>query len=355
MKFGIIGCGNISKKHIFALNKLRDADVYVSAVCDSSSERAEAAAELSGGQKFENYREMLDKADIDIVSILSPSGLHTEHALASLQAGKDVVIEKPLALNFDDGERIVRLADEVGRRVFVVKQNRFNPPVRLARTELEAGNFGRLVLGTVRMRWRRLQDYYDSDSWRGTWAHDGGVLANQAAHHIDLLQWFFGEVESVHCRTATQLVDIEVEDTAVATLKFTNGALGIIEATTATRPKDLEGSLSILGERGTVVIGGFAANEAEVWKFAGRDDDAEARTLAELAETPANFVSPHYQFLNEVIASVRENRRALVDGLEGMKNLRLVHALYESAHTGREVAVSFRPRHSRLGESIADS
>ena len=152
-------------------------------------------------------------------------------------------------------------------RLFVVKQNRFNVPVVKAREALEAGRFGKLVLGTVRVRWCRDQSYYDQDAWRGTWAQDGGVLANQASHHVDMLGWFMGPVESVHARSARALVDIEAEDTAVATLKFRNGALGIIEATGATRPKDLEGSLSVLGEGGTVEIGGFAVNEIRHWNF----------------------------------------------------------------------------------------
>src|SRR3954466_16028466 len=183
---------------------------------------------------------MLARDDIDAVAVLTPSGMHPQHAIACARAGKHVVVEKPMALRLQDGDDMIRACDEAGVKLFVVKQNRFNVSIVKAREALDAGRFGHLVLGTVRVRWCRDQEYYDQDAWRGTWALDGGVLSNQASHHVDLLQWMFGPVESVFAKTSTALGDIEAEDTAVVVLKFRSGALGIIEATTATRPVDLE-------------------------------------------------------------------------------------------------------------------
>ncbi len=258
--FGLIGCGRIAARHADLLGDNHIANARVVAVCDSESGRADAMAQRLGVVAYHDIDRILADASVDIVSILTPSGMHAEHAIAAARAGKHVLVEKPMALRLDDAEAMMRACDQAGVKLFVVKQNRFNVPVVQARKALDAGRFGRLVLGTVRVRWCRTQDYYDQDAWRGSWSLDGGVLANQASHHVDLLEWFMGDVESVQARAVTALVDIEAEDTAVAILKFRNGALGIIEATTAVRPKDLEGSLSIMGDGGSVVIGGFAVN-----------------------------------------------------------------------------------------------
>src|SRR6266851_1217691 len=189
--------------------------------------------------------------------------MHPAHVIACAKAGKHVVVEKPMALRLQDADDMIRACDQAGVKMFIVKQNRFNVPVVKAREALDAGRFGKLILGTVRVRWCRDQAYHDQDPWLGTWAYDGGVLSNQASHHVDRLEWFFGDVVSVHARATTALAKIETEYTAVATLKFRNGALGIIEA----RPTDLEGSLSVLGERGMVEIAGFAVNQIRHWRF----------------------------------------------------------------------------------------
>src|ERR1700722_6272048 len=182
--------------------------------------------------------EMVASTNPDVLVILTESGRHAEHAIALAPHGKHIIVEKPMALTLDDADEMIRACDRHGVRLFVVKQNRFNVPVTKLRQALERGRFGKLVLGTVRVRWCRRQDYYDQDAWRGTWALDGGVLSNQASHHIDLLEWMMGDVESVFAKARTALVDIETEDTGVVIIKFKNGALGIVEATTATRPKD---------------------------------------------------------------------------------------------------------------------
>lgn len=243
----------------------------------------------------------------------------------------------------------IRACDEAGVKLFVVKQNRFNVPVLKAREALEAGRFGKLVLGTVRVRWCREQAYYDQDSWRGTWAYDGAVLTNQASHCIDLLEWFFGDVISVHARAITALVRIEAEDTAVATLKFKNGALGIIEATTATRPTNLECSLSILGEKGVVEIAGLAVNKIRHWRFVD-ELPSDKDVIERFSVNPPNVYGfGHQAYYQHVVDCLSNQRSALVDGLEGRKSLELISALYESIETGQEVALRLTPRLGRLG------
>jgi predicted dehydrogenase len=221
--------------------------------------------------------------------------------------------------------------------------------VQKLRSALDEGRFGKLVMGTVRVRWCRTQKYYDQDAWRGTWAMDGGVFTNQASHHIDLLEWMLGEPESVFAKSRTALVDIEAEDTGVAIIKFRNGALGVIEATTATRPKDLEGSISILGEKGTVEISGFAVNEMKVWNFTERKDE-DSLVLDNYRQNPPNVYGfGHVAYLEHVVDAILHGKKALVDGLEGRKSLELITALYESIETGREVFLRFRPQQCRLG------
>ena len=318
-------------------------------VCDVIRERADALSKRFGVPAFYDLAQLLEQREVDVVSVLTPSGLHPAHAIAIAKAGKHVVVEKPMALRLQDADDMIRACDEAGVKLFVVKQNRFNVPVVKAREALDAGRFGRLILGTVRVRWCRDQAYYDQDSWRGTWAYDGGVLSNQASHHVDMLEWFFGEVVSVHARAVTALAKIETEDTAVATLKFRNGALGIIEATTAARPTDLEGSLSILGEGGTVEIAGFAVNQIRHWRFVD-ELPSDREVVEKFSVNPPNVYGfGHQAYYQHVVDCVVHQRAALVDGLEGRKSLELISALYESIETGEEVSLRFAPRLSRLG------
>lgn len=348
LKFALLGCGRIARKHVDALTKVEGATLV--AVCDANVERARAIAEPLHIPYFADADEMLKSVpEVDVVNVLTPTGYHARHTIQCASYGKHVVVEKPMALRLEDADDMILACDRAGVRLFVVKQNRYNVPVQRLRRELETGRFGKLVMGTVRVRWCRRQEYYDQDAWRGTWELDGGVLANQASHHVDLLMWMLGDVQSVYAKTATQLVDVETEDTAAVVLQFTSGALGIIEATTATRPVDLEGSLSILGERGTVVIGGFAVNELVTWKF--QDKTAADDTVIEESRTmPDNVYGfGHQAFMENVIRTIRGQGAALVDGLEGRKSIEVINAIYESVHTAREVTLRYRPRHSPLG------
>lgn len=320
------------------------------AVCDVVRERADAIASRFGVPAFYSIDEFLNHKDMQAVSVLTPSGMHPAHVIAAAKAGKHVIVEKPMALRLEDADVMMNACDAAAVKLFVVKQNRFNVPVKKAREALEAGRFGRLILGTVRVRWCRDQAYYDQDKWRGTWAYDGGVLANQASHHVDMLEWFFGDVVSVHARAATALVNIEAEDTAVATLKFRNGALGIIEATTAVRPTDLEGSLSILGEGGAVEIAGFAVNKIRHWQFS-KELDSDREVIERFSVNPPNVYGfGHQAYYEHVVKCLNDQSPALVDGLQGRKSLELISALYESIETGKEVSLKFAPQLCRLGE-----
>jgi len=254
-----------------------------------------------------------------------------------------------MALTLADADRMIAACDGAGVRLFVVKQNRFNVPVVQARAALKAGRFGRLVLGTVRVRWCRDQSYYDHDAWRGTWALDGGVLANQASHHVDMLSWFMGDVESVHARGVTALVDIEAEDTAVATLKFRSGALGVIEATGCARPKDMEGSLSILGSGGAVEIAGFAVNRIRTWQFV-EPSAGDAEVMEKFSVNPPNVYGfGHQAYYEHVVDCLANGATALVDGHHGKQSLELIMALYESIASGREVALPLQVERCPLG------
>lgn len=350
LKFCLIGCGRISRKHADALaNQIDDAELV--AVADVKPERAEALANEFNCMAYTDYNQMLSEKPCDVVCILSESGLHAKHSVdVARHFKKHIVVEKPMALTLNDADAMIRACDESGVRLFVVKQNRYNIPVVKLREALEAGRFGKLVMGTVRVRWMRDQSYYDQDSWRGTWAMDGGVFANQASHHIDLLEWMMGDVDSVYAKGATQLVDIETEDTGAAILKFRNGALGIVEATTAARPKDLEGSISILGEGGAVEIGGFAINEIKTWNFA-QPQAEDAQVIETHRVNPPNcYGFGHIEYLRNVIISIQNRSAALVDGLEGRRSLELVTAIYESIETGREIPMRFHPHQCKLGQ-----
>jgi len=345
--FGVVGCGRVSEKH---LQSIRDADKSrLVAVCDVVEEKARDKGEKYGVPWYTSMEAMVEaQPGIDVIDILTPSGDHAATTLAALDMGKHVLVEKPMALTLDDAEAMILKADRAGRRLFVVKQNRYNKPVVRARQLFDEGAFGQMVMGTVRVRWCRPQAYYDRDEWRGTWRWDGGVLSNQASHHIDLLQWFMGEPESVYAVGRTALVDIECEDTAAAVIQFRGGAVGIVEATNATRPRDLEGSLSLMGSKGSVVIGGFAVNQVQAWQFEDRETPADV--LTDLSTQPPDVYGfGHRQVIENVCESLQSDTAALVEGWEGMKSLRLTMAFYESIETGKPISMRFRPNRCRLG------
>lgn len=349
LRFALVGCGRISKRHSELLGNHQIKNAELVAVCDLIEEKALRIAKEFSIPAYTDMHTMMKSENIDVVVVLTESGNHARHVVELAAYGKHIVVEKPMALTLDDADMMIGACDRFGAKLFVVKQNRFNVPVVKAREALEAGRFGKLVLGTVRVRWCRPQSYYDQDSWRGTWAFDGGVLTNQASHHVDLLEWMLGDVESVYAMSTTALVNIEAEDTAVVTLKFKNGALGVIEATTAARPKDLEGSLSILGEQGTVVIEGFAVNQMKTWNFIEPEPGDEDVMERYSVNPPSVYGFGHQAYYEHVVDCIINNKQHLVDGLQGRRSLELISAIYESIETKKEVYLRFKPNHCRLG------
>ena len=352
INFALVGCGRISKRHSELLGENQIAGAQLVAVCDKVVSKAEAIADKYSVPAYACLHEMMKTEKVDVVVVLTQSGLHAQHAIELAPYGAHVVVEKPMALTIDDADSMIEACDKYGVKLFVVKQNRFNVPVVQLRKALDQGRFGKLFMGTVRVRWARNQAYYDQDPWRGTWAMDGGVLTNQASHHVDLLQYMFGAVDSVYAKGITALANIEAEDTAAVILKFRNGALGIIEATTAIRPKDLEGSLSILGEKGSAEIGGFAVNKMLHWNF--QDPISEDEDVMEkYSVNPPNVYGfGHQAYYDHVVESIQENKPHMVDGLQGRKSVELISAIYESMETRKEVFLRFRPEHCKLGERL---
>jgi predicted dehydrogenase len=288
--------------------------------------------------------QMMSKENIDVVVVLTESGNHAKNVVDLAAYGKDIIVEKPMALTLEDADLMINACDSAGIRLFVVKQNRFNVPVQKLKEALDAKKFGKLIMGTIRVRWCRTQEYYDQDKWRGTWLMDGGVLTNQASHHVDLLEWMMGPVESVFAKSITALANIEAEDTAVV-----SGALGLIEATTAVRPTDLEGSISVLGEKGSVEIAGFAVNQMKTWKFED-SSDADIDVMNRYSENPPNVYGfGHKAYYDNVVYSIKNDKKHLIDGLEGRKSLELINAIYESVETGAEISLRFNPKKCKLG------
>lgn len=342
----LVGCGRISERHLKVIEQIPELKLL--GVCDVQAERAEQAAAEWKVPAFTDALAMVKSIKPDIAAILTDSGSHP--GIGSLLAPHVpvLVVEKPMSLTLEDADHLIETCETNGTRLFVVKQNRFNPAIQQLRRAVDQGRFGKMVLGTVRIRWARPQAYYDHDAWRGTWKLDGGVFTNQASHHIDLLQWLMGPVESVKSYISTRLVKIEVEDTGVAVLKFKSGALGVIEATTATRPKDLEGSISVLGETGSVVVGGFSVNRMVTWNFTEpAPEDLEAQLA--IADPPNVYGLGHKPFYEDILACLESRKRSMLDGLEGRKSLEIINALYESAFTGKEVHLHYVPHSVPLG------
>ncbi|HEU4990175.1 MAG: Gfo/Idh/MocA family oxidoreductase [Gemmatimonadota bacterium] len=336
----LVGCGRISKNHFDAIAKTDG--LRLSAVCDVDEARARAAGTEHGVPWFTSVDDLLRDAACDIVALCTPSGLHAPQGVAAAKAGKHVLSEKPMATSLAAADELVDACDAAGVHLFVVKQNRLNPPIQLVRRAVEKGRFGRIYLANVTVRWQRPQEYYDAAPWRGTWEFDGGAIMNQASHYVDLIQWLVGPVESVVAKTATQARRIEAEDSGAAVLKFRSGALGVIEVNVLTFPRNLEGSITILGEKGSVKIGGTAVNKVEHWQFAEYDDDD--KLVDSVNTNPPNVYGfGHLGYYQNVLAVLRGEAKPDTDGRAGRKSLELILAIYESARTGETVPIPLKP------------
>lgn len=339
VRVGLVGCGRISKNHFDAIRRVDGLELV--AVADIDADRARNAGEEQGVESYHSLDAMVSRAKLDLVSICTPSGLHSAQGIEAAKAGKHVVTEKPMSITLAQADALVQACDAAGVHLFVVKQNRLNPPIQLLKRAVDKNRFGRIYMGNVTVRWQRPQEYYEAEPWRGTWEFDGGAIMNQASHYVDLMQWLVGPVESVLAKTATQARRIEAEDSGIGILKFRSGALGVIEVNVLTYPKNLEGSITLLGEKGSVKIGGTAVNRVEHWVFADYDDDDK---LIEAANTnpPNVYGFGHEGYYRNVLAVLHGRAKPETDGRAGRKSLELILGIYESAKTGREVPIPLR-------------
>ena len=337
IRFAIVGCGRISKNHFESIAKHHDRAELV-AVCDVDPSALAGAASSYGVPGFSSLEALLEGSDPDIVVLTTPSGLHPQQTIQVARAGRHVMTEKPMATRWEDGKRMVEECDKAGVRLFVVKQNRRNATLQLLKRAVEEKRFGRLYMVNINVFWTRPQEYYDSAKWRGTWEFDGGAFMNQASHYVDLLDWLIGPVESVMAYTATLARNIEVEDSGVAALRWRSGAMGTLNVTMLTYPKNLEGSITILGEKGTVRIGGVAVNEIQEWKFSEARPEDEAIGNASY-QTTSVYGFGHPLYYDNVIRTLRGEAEPETDGREGLKSLELLIAMYLSARDGRRVAL----------------
>jgi len=336
---GLVGCGRIAPRHVDAIDKTDGLEL--AATCDIRIDRAEEIAGPRGLPAYDRMQTMLDEAEIDCVVVCTPSGMHARQGIRGARAGKHVILEKPMCTMLEDADELIRACDDARIRLFVVKQNRLNPPIRLLKHAIDKGRFGQLYSANVTVRWTRPQAYYDQARWRGTWEFDGGAFMNQASHYIDLLQWLMGPVESVVSRTATLARQIETEDTGAAIVRFRSGAIGVVDVTMLTYPKNLEGSITIIGETGTVKIGGVAVNNVETWNFSEYDDDD--RELQEASyETGSVYGPGHIGYYANVARVLRGEAEPETDGRDGRKSLELILGMYKSAREGRAVPLPLK-------------
>jgi len=337
IRIAVIGAGRIAKNHFGAIQQHTD-HLELSAVCDTNPERLKTASEEHGAPGYRSLKDLLTSNDKpDIVTLCTPSGLHPEQAILAAEHGVHVMTEKPMATRWQDGVRMVRACDEAGVHLFVVKQNRRNATLQLLKRAVSEKRFGRIHMVHMNVFWTRPQAYYDQDKWRGTWEFDGGAFMNQASHYVDLFDWLIGPVEKVQAMVSTHR-DIEVEDTGVLNVRWRNGALGSMAVTMLTYPKNLEGSITILGEKGSVRVGGVAVNDIQLWEFdEPRDYDEDVK--AANYETTSVYGFGHPLYYKNVVDVMRGDAAPETDGREGLRSLELLIAAYLSARDGQTVSL----------------
>jgi len=337
IRMALVGCGRIAANHFGAMEQ-HAQDIEVVDVCDVDSIALEKAVARTGAKGHAGLTQMLASTSADVVVLTSPSGLHPEQAVEVARSGRHVMTEKPMATRWHDGLRMVKACDDAGVRMFVVKQNRRNATLQLLKQAVEQKRFGRIYMVNINVFWTRPQDYYDSAKWRGTWEFDGGAFMNQASHYVDLLDWLIGPIESMQAYTATLGRDIEVEDTGVLSVRWRSGALGSMNVTMLTYPRNLEGSITILGEKGTVRVGGVAVNEIQQWEFAEKLPEDEQIASANYATTSV-YGFGHPLYYKNVIDVMRGEAEPETDGREGLKSLEVLVAAYLSARDGKRIAL----------------
>lgn len=336
IRAGVVGTGHMGQYHVLVYAELPDTELVGVADIDPGS--LERVVARTGAPGFASLEALLAGCDADTVILATPSGLHATQAITVAEAGRHVMTEKPMATRWQDGKRMVHACDQAGVHLFVVKQNRRNATLQLVKRALDRRRFGRIYMVNINVFWSRPQAYYDSAPWRGTWEFDGGAFMNQASHYVDLLDWLIGPVESVQAYTATLARHIQVEDTGVVSIRWRTGTLGSMNVTMLTYPKNFEGSIIIIGEKGTVRVGGVAVNRIEHWEFADQDPD-DALVEQASYDTTSVYGFGHPLYYDNVINSLRGEAVPDTDGREGLHSLEILIATYLSARDGRRVAL----------------
>jgi UDP-N-acetyl-2-amino-2-deoxyglucuronate dehydrogenase len=337
IRIAVVGCGRISKSHFSAIEKLGN-DLDLVAVCDIDPIALKEHSEKYKVSAYLDMEDMLNSERLDLVALCTPSGIHPDQTVIAAKHKVNVMTEKPMATRWSDGVRMVRACDDAGVRLFVVKQNRRNTTLQLLKRALNEKRFGKIHMVHINVFWTRPQSYYDQgNGWRGTWEFDGGAFMNQASHYVDLLDWLVGPVEKVQAMMSTTR-DIEVEDTGVLNIKWRNGAVGSMCVTMLTYPQNLEGSITILGDRGTVRVGGVAVNDIKIWQFHEHKDYDDHIQEANY-ETTSVYGFGHPLYYKNVVEVLRGCAQPETDGREGLKSLELLIAAYLSARDGKTVSL----------------
>lgn len=337
IRLALVGCGRISKNHLDAI-KNNSNDIELIALCDRNLERAKSAAEQFSASYYSELSELITKEKPDIISLATPNGIHAGQAIEIANAGIDVITEKPMALSWEDSNKMIEACKNNNARLFVIHQNRFNDTVQAVWQALQKGRFGKLYMITSNVFWQRPQEYYDKDaSWHGTKEMDGGAFMTQASHYVDLVQWIAqSEPKSVYSRLATLARNIETEDTGAATIEWENGILGSINMTVLTYPRNFEGSVTVLGENGTVRIGGVAMNEIQHWEFSDKLPEDEGIKEKNYA-TNSVYGYGHSRYYENAVKVLRGNGTALIDGKEAQRSLKILCAIYDSHELNKPI------------------
>lgn len=337
VNFAIVGCGHIAKKHAEAITKAEGANFV--AVCDTDPSKMEPFIQQYNVQGYTQLSELLKNDEVDVINICTPSGFHANIAVESANAKKHIVVEKPIAMTLKDTDAIINACKENNVKLSVVHPNRFRPVMIELKRAMNENQLGKLSHANATVRWNRNDEYYNQAPWRGTKEFDGGVLMNQAIHNLDLILWLMGDVEEVFSMEATRLRNIESEDVSSGVIRFKNGALGIVEAATTIYPSNLEETISVFGETGSIKVGGKTASLVEHWNVQDMTEEA----VNDIAETVKNdpIGKPGHQcIIEDMVEAIKEDREPIVTGLDGRKALELVLAFYESANSNKPVKIN---------------
>ena len=348
IKLAIVGCGRIFDKHKAAIEKL-NKHFEIDSVCDLELNKIKKKKFLNKIKLYNSLDILCKNSNANLIVILTPSGLHYKHIVKASSYFKNIIVEKPMVMNSDQANKIKVISNRKKINLFIVKQNRYNPAIKKLKQAIDQKRFGKIFLATIRVRWSRKEKYFLLDKWRGTWKNDGGVLANQASHHIDLIQWLMGDLKSVYAKTLKITKKTMASDTCLAILNFKNGALGLVEATTATRPNDLEGSISVLGTKGTVVIGGYAVSKIDTWQFT-KTKKIDKNIFKYSSNYKNVYGFGHTEFYKDVYNYLSNKKNSATTIKDGIKSIKIIDKIYSSAEKLKEIKFNDNSFSKKLGK-----